>query len=127
MRGRKPKPTALKILAGDQPCRINTDEPRLPAVTEAAAPKWIGSYGAVLWRRMVPMLVNAGVLTQGDLPGLELLCSEYDGLRRDPTNAGCRDRYRRLLAEFGLTPSARSRLKSTAAPKADALQVFLSK
>ena len=38
-----------------------------------------------------------------------------------------RDLYRRMLVEFGLTPSSRSRLKTTAKPARDALAEFLAR
>jgi phage terminase small subunit len=127
MRGRKPKPTALKILSGDQPCRINRREPILPAASGMEPPDWIGSFGIDLWRRLAPVLVPAGLLTAGDLPAFEQLCQEYDTIRRNKLCGPARDRYRRLLVEFGLTPSARSRLKSAVEPPKDKLATFLAR
>jgi phage terminase small subunit len=126
MRGRKPKPTSLKILSGAQPCRINTREPQLPVAPAAKAPAWLGKFGRELWDRLHPVLSSAGLLTAGDIPAFEQLCDEYDAIRRDPLCAAPRDRYRRLLVEFGLTPSSRSRIKSTAETPKDKLSVFLA-
>ena len=111
MRGRKPKPTALKILEGAQPCRINTREPQIPTASAPDPPAWIGKYGKERWNELAPVLSAAGLLTTGDLPAFEQLCDEYDAIRRDPLSAGARDRYRKLLTEFGLTPSSRSKDK----------------
>ncbi len=127
MRGRKPKPTSLKILTGTQPCRINRNEPKIPSAASPEAPSWVGDYGREMWRDLAPILAKAGLLSEGDLAAFSLLCNEYDGVRRDPLNAGSRDRYRRLLVEFGLTPSARSRIKATAEPPKDELELFLAK
>lgn len=127
MRGRKPKPTSLKILEGAQPCRINYREPHLASADSPSAPAWLGTFGKDLWDRLAPVLSPAGLLTTGDLPAFEQLCDEYDTIRRDPLSVSARDRYRRLLTEFGLTPSSRSRIKSTAEPPKDMLSVFLTK
>jgi phage terminase small subunit len=127
MRGRKPKPTALKILEGAQPCRINTREPHMPAAGGPPCPDWLGDYGKQLWERYAPILETAGLLTTGDIPAFEQLCDEYDTIRRDRLDNPARDRYRRLLVEFGLTPSSRSRIKSSAEAPKDALAEFFAK
>lgn len=127
MRGRKPKPTALKILEGAQPCRINTREPQIPTANAPKPPSWLGSYGKERWEELAPVLVSAGLLTTGDLPAFEQLCDEYDAIRRDPLSAGGRDRYRKLLTEFGLTPSSRSRIKATSEPPKDKMAEFLER
>jgi phage terminase small subunit len=124
MRGRKPKPTALKILEGAQPCRINTREPRMPA-GGLDPPKWLDEFGQEHWRELAPILQAAGLLTVGDRPALAQLCDEYSTIRKDVDADNARERYRRLLVEFGLTPSSRSRLKSDAEPRRDALSEFL--
>jgi phage terminase small subunit len=76
---------------------------------------------------LAPILTAAGLLTEGDLPALEMLVDEYDTIRRDPLCASARDRYRRLLVEFGLTPSSRSRLAAMPEGKPDAIAEFLAK
>jgi len=40
---------------------------------------------------------------------------------------GPRALYRRMLVEFGLTPSSRSRVKTSAKPDGDALAEFLAR
>jgi len=125
MRGRRPAPTALKILRGAQKCRINGNEPRFSPVSERRAPSWLGKFGSDLWRRLMPVLAGAGLLTEGDMAALELLCDEYDIVRRDPEDALARDRLRKLLVEFGLTPASRSRLKVPGEKRGDELEEFL--
>lgn len=71
------------------------------------------------------MLVKNGLLTEGDLPAFAQLCEEYDVCRKDALAVGARDRYRRWLIEFGLTPSSRSRIKSTAPAPKDNLSLYL--
>jgi phage terminase small subunit len=56
-----------------------------------------------------------------------MLCDEYDGIRIDPVDGASRDRYRRLLVEFGLTPSSRSRLKAPVEAPVDHLAELLKK
>ena len=125
MRGRKPRPTALKLLRGDQKCRINDKEPILAAAVLDDPPSWLGRYGCELWARLSAVMVEAGLLTVGDVPAFEQLCDEYDTIRRDPLDGKARDRFRRLLVELGLTPSARSRLKSTKSGPVDRMAEFL--
>lgn len=127
MRGRKPKPTSLKILMGDQPCRINKAEPAVPAAGPVSPPVWLGSFGCELWWVLSPVLAASGLLSVADLPAFEMLCDEYDSIRRDPLDSGSRDRYRRLLVEFGLTPSSRSRLRSTVEAPKDKMAEFLAR
>lgn len=125
MRGRKPIPTKLKVLQGAQPCRINRAEPKLPTNSTPKPPEWLGIYGKNRWRKLAPMLSTVGLLTDGDIPAFEQLCDEYQSIRTDPTNGSARDRYRKLLTEFGLTPSSRSRIKAAAEAPKDNLAIFL--
>lgn len=126
MRGRKPKPKALKILEGAQKCRINQDEPVYPSAGAPEPPAWLGEHGKELWRTLYPLLNSAGVLSAADLPAFEQLCDEYHAIRQDPTEDKARDRYRKLLVEFGMTPSSRSRLKVSAEKPKDELELFLA-
>jgi P27 family predicted phage terminase small subunit len=144
MRGRKPKPTALKILEGAQPCRINDREPTMPAGS-VEPPAWLDDRGRAHWRELAAILAPAGLLTAGDRPALAQLCDDfstivgsiegpgdndvgdYDAVRAFLASADkARDRYRRMLVEFGLTPSSRSRIKSTAEKPKDRLEEFLA-
>lgn len=128
MRGRKPKPTALKILDGTRADRINRDEPVLPA-GGLEPPSWLNDvegHGRDHWDELAPLLSKAGLLTEGDRPALALLCRAYARLRLDPLDDRANDLYRRMLIEFGLTPSARSRIKGTGEKPKDALAEFLA-
>lgn len=128
MRGRKPKPTALKILDGTRDDRINHDEPTLPA-GDVEPPDSVDDelgYGVEHWNELAPMLSKAGLLTEGDRPALALLCRAYARLRLDPMDDKANELYRRMLVEFGLTPSSRSRIKASAEKPKDALAEFLA-
>lgn len=121
MRGRKPKPTALKILEGAQPCRINRNEPVIPP-SSLDPPGWLTGDAVEHWQELAPILARAGLFTGGDRAALAVLCDDYRRLRSDPDDSKARDRYRRMLIEFGLTPSSRSRIKSTAEKPRDAFE-----
>jgi len=126
MRGRKPRPTALKILSGSQASQINRREPKFRLARGARPPAWLGFHGRGLWRRLAPLLAEKGVLTVGDLPAFENLCDEYDIVRRDPADNQARDRLRKWVIEFGLSPSSRSRISSILGEPVDELQAFLA-
>lgn len=130
MRGRKPKPTALKLLDGDRADRINRAEPRLPdADTEPPEHFCCDSdaldFAREHWADLAPMLASVGLLTEGDRPALALLCEAYALFRLDPLDYKARDLYRRMLVEFGLTPSSRSRVKAAGDAPANPLAEFL--
>jgi phage terminase small subunit len=125
MRGRKPIPTAIKILKGTQADRINWSEVKLPP-GDLTAPPWLPATGRRHWDELAGMLKEAGLFTEADRPALALLCDAYVCWRHDPTDSKSRILYARMLAEFGMTPSARSRIKTTNQPK-DALSDFLEK
>lgn len=126
MRGRKPKPTALKLLDGTRSDRVNRDEPALPK-GHTEAPGWLEGDARSHWNELAPMLHKAGLLTEGDRPALALMCAAYGRLRLDPLDDKANDLYRRMLIEFGLTPSARSRIKATTEKPKDAMADFLAR
>ena len=64
MRGRKPKPTALKLLDGTRADRINHDEPAMsPASIEP--PDWLDETARAHWGDLAPVLQSSGLLTAG--------------------------------------------------------------
>jgi phage terminase small subunit len=126
MRGRTPKPTALKLLDGTRSDRINRNEPAIPPGS-IEPPDWLNEIARGHWTELAPVLQSAGLLTVGDRQTLALLCEAFSRFRIDPANDKARDLYRRLSVEFDLTPSSRSRLKTTAEPARDALAEFLAR
>lgn len=125
MRGRKPKPTALKILDGDREDRINRDEPVLPPASEEMPNTLATDEARQCWAELSPLLAKAGLLSEGDRHALSLLCEAYSLTRADPLDYKARDLYRRMLIEFGLTPSSRSRIKATVEKPKDQLDEFM--
>lgn len=156
-RGRKPKPTALKLLDGTRADRINTAEPS-PAKGRPERPAHLDDVACAEWDRIVPQLEQLGVLSQVDGAALALYCGAFSemlaaeasvreygllidtgitaegatpGKKANPAVAIARQaraQLHRLLVEFGLTPSSRSRLKANTAERPrDALEEFLRK
>jgi P27 family predicted phage terminase small subunit len=75
-RGRKPKPTALKLLGGAQPCRVNAEEPAPPA-TLPEPPGHLSEVALAEWRRIVPQLDAMGVITAVDGAALSIYCMTF--------------------------------------------------
>jgi P27 family predicted phage terminase small subunit len=138
--GPKPKPTALKILAGNPGRRpLNEREPQ-PKVCVPRPPKHLTAAGRKLWRAIGKRLANCGILTDVDATAFELLISSYveyceasakvsqsgpvwldKGDGKIPKFAyspywvqmnKAAKRMHTMLREFGMTPSARSAIKS---------------
>jgi phage terminase small subunit len=124
MRGRKPKPTALKLLEGCRADRVNVFEAVLPPGS-VVAPDWLEGLAKEHWDEIAPLLASSGILTAGDRAALAVLCDEYRRWRTDPDDTKSRDRYRRMLVELGLTPSSRSRIKAQPERPKDELGDFL--
>lgn len=144
MRGRKPTPTAQRILAGNPGKRaINAAEPQLPAADLAVPPELDGdAYAISAWNRLAPMLGAARVITAGDRDLLLLYCQALSHKQDAQLQlrkvglvvASAKDKtiYARnpfftpwrftalliakLAAELGLTPSSRSRVKADGDP-----------
>jgi P27 family predicted phage terminase small subunit len=135
--GRKPKPSALKLLSGNPGKRpLNLNEPRFPSDGELSPPDDLDTRAAEEWQRCAPLLRDAGVLTTIDRTALAALCMSYSRwieaeqhVRREGcvisgstgspvmnpyvrVAAQALDQMRALMSDFGMTPSSRSRLKA---------------
>lgn len=136
MRGRKPIPTAIKILRGNPGRRpLPAAEPMPAALAEShPPPAWLTSKAKVEWRRVAPVLARAGLLTALDVDALTSYCvtvtlwrKAVEELRRHgvvtKTPEGLlqaspyltiarqtQATLTKLLVEFGMTPSARARV-----------------
>ena len=99
------------------------------ALTKApSAPKHLSAYARAEWKRIMPGLIERGIITRGDLGGIEDLCMmrgiarEIEEERRtDPMNKvlfGMQNRAlqtaRQLAAEYGLSPTSRARVGGVA-------------
>ena len=89
-KGRKPKPTAQKELAGNPGKRkLNKDEPQFDAVADVAAPEHLHDfkYAAEQWDTLAPQLCIRGVMTVADLWNLEAFCLAYSVYRTSMAEA----------------------------------------
>lgn len=89
--GRKPRPTALKVIAGERADRINGDEPRPGEGGAPRCPSWLSREGKAEWRRVVPALERTGMLRKVDRAALAAYCAAWARLVE----------AERLIAEHG--------------------------
>ena len=76
-RGRKPKPTAMKLLEGNPGKRpLNEREP-VPPKGNIKCPDWLLPEAKKEWKRLAPSLEALGVLTLVDLTAFEGYCQAY--------------------------------------------------
>ena len=123
-------PTALKLLKGVSPYRINDKEPKPKSVSGAMPPGWGAhmSAGAKrFWKKYAANLSDKGVLTEFDLPALRILAElwsqwvKIQTLAKKETNPKLLLAYMRMvdklatqvlryMQEFGMTPSGRGKI-----------------
>ena len=137
----RPKPTALKLVEGNKGKRaLNKSEPK-PKRFIPSCPAHLTDAGKVAWGRLSVLLDRMGVLTEADGAALERLCDCYtdilacrenvaaDGwtyktvdaqgntlIKANPAATQLRAadaQFKGYLIEFGLTPSARSKVHAT--------------
>ena len=134
-RGRKPKPTAIKLLEGNPGCRpLYRAEPKPTGVP--VCPDWLEDEAKAEWERMGGILADMGVLTEVDTMAFAGYCQAYarwkeaeefisqhgsiirtpNGyLQQVPQVSIAQTNLKIMLKfceEFGLTPSARSRISA---------------
>lgn len=136
MRGRKPKPTHLKVIEGNRGRRrLNENEPK-PRPGRPPCPAWLQLEAKREWRRVVPELDRLGLLAVVDRASLAMYCQEWARyvdaqaqvdkygsvlkatasgyVQPSPFVAIARQSLtacRTFAAEFGLTPSSRGRMQ----------------
>ena len=146
MPGPAPRPTHLKLVKGNPGKRaLNKREPKVqPGIPDA--PDGMSERARSVWAVVAPKLVAYGVLTELDGYALEQCCEAYAHLRDCREALWARQalayetvseggvmhrpfpeirmvadadrRFRGWLTEFGMTPSARSKV-SVMAPEPD--------
>ncbi len=105
------------------------------ALTKApAAPKQLSAYARAEWKRIMPGLIERGIITRADLGGVEDYCRARGLVREieDTLRASgeidmklCRlqdkamQTARQLASEYGLSPVSRARVGSAAADEDD--------
>lgn len=116
--GAPPKPLALKVISGTAGPGAHSAVEIEPLRQVPDAPDWLKNEHALTeWRRLAPILVANGLLTEGGLMALAHLCGLHGEIvdcyeRRLKPSAYAYSTYRALLGDFGLTPAAQSRVKS---------------
>lgn len=155
MRGRKPKPTKLKLIEGNPGHRpLPQDEPQIELVTiEAPTELQEAKNENALkeWNRIAPILKEAQLITEADKTALMAYCLTYQRWLEAEKNvrqygvfiktknhyvqinpymtmvSKCLEQMRGLMVEFGLTPSSRVRLNGAPSSnsKSDPFSSFL--
>ena len=139
MAGRRPTPTALKLVKGNPGKRApNKKEPK-PAREIPSCPAHLSDEAKVAWGKLTVLLDRMGVLTEADVFALERLCDCYadilacrelverDGrtyttqseggtlIKTNPAVNQLRAadaQFKSYLVEFGLTPAARTKVNA---------------
>ena len=131
--GRRPKPTALKVLEGARRDRINQNEPK-PQPGDPARPEALSPGAAKVWTRLAPLCLGQCTLTVSDGDAFATLCElvatrelasrekaspafqvlvgekrpqEHPVLRLERATANA---LRPYFEKFGLDPQGRARL-----------------
>ncbi|MCC7424457.1 MAG: phage terminase small subunit P27 family [Planctomycetaceae bacterium] len=136
MRGRKPKPTSIRLLEGNPGRRpLNDREPTLQSAMPDC-PEYLDDVAKAEWFRTAAVLREMGLLTRADRTALAAYCVAYARwveaeaqVKRYGTIVKSPDKgfpmkspyltvadqaletMRKLMVEFGLTPSSRSRIR----------------
>ncbi len=156
MAGRRPKPTALRLLEGNAGKRpLNKKEPK-PKRGVPTSPSYLSKRAKEAWVRIGGELEAMGVLTIADGTALEVLVLTYDEWRSAhdaivdrggalsydcetetgtivraypevAIRADAAKRLRGMLTEFGLTPSSRSKVAASDQEAEDPLDGFMGR
>lgn len=80
--GRRAKPVARKVLAGNPGKRgLNKEEPSFTPITGVEPPEWLNENAATMWRMVAKELCAQAVLCATDLHNLEMFCIAYANSR----------------------------------------------
>ena len=122
-RGRKPQTDKQKKAKGEtRPSRLKSVDADVldfpPVVTLPKPPDWVAAKPLAVeeWERCTGLLYNQKVLTDADLMMLGHMCMLHADLLEQYENpriqvsAADRSQLRMYAAEFGLSPSSRSRI-----------------
>ena len=132
--GPKPRPTQFKILEGTRKDRINMNEPK-PQPIIPDPPIHLNKVALAEWKRLLPMLNQCGIMTEIDGNAAAVLVTWFSrwveaekmvqkkGLLVKAPKTGvpmqnpalsiankAMQEMTKLLAEFGMTPSSRSKV-----------------
>lgn len=157
--GRKPKPTALRLVGGNAGKRPIPKKEAIIALSEPTPPAFLCDDAKVEWGRVCSVLYSSGLMTELDRAALAAYCAAYGRwaqaerainrmASKDELNSalmiktsngnaiqnplvGIANKAKsdmvRYAAEFGMTPSARSRVNSTKNDKEDPSDRFFAR
>lgn len=135
-KGRKPKPSSLKVIEGNTARRPAKKELKAKAVMPPK-PKTLSEAARKVWDEVAPELAELGVLARVDATTLETFCNNLVMMRRlqrfidengysytTETKNGimhrqfpevgilqkCQTQHRAFMSEFGMSPASRTRL-----------------
>jgi P27 family predicted phage terminase small subunit len=150
MRGTKPTPTALKIVRGNPGKRPLPENEPTPSAG-ADAPEYLSPAAAKHWPMVAKQLNDANILTAIDAAALALYCeafarwrhacdqvNKYGPVIKAPSGFPVQSPYlaiankaheqmTKLLIEFGMTPSSRSRVTRADSGESDQSAAFVKK
>lgn len=135
-RGRKPTPTAIKVLEGNPGKRpLNTNEPK-PQKKAPRCPSWLEDEAKKEWKRLAKQMEQLGILTEIDMAAFAGYCQAYarwkeaeefiskhgtivktpSGYWQQVPQVSIAQTYLKIMnrfcEQFGLTPSSRSRISA---------------
>ncbi len=136
MSNQSPKPTYLRILEGNPSRRpLNENEPK-PSLDMPRCPKHLNKEARKAWKRLSQQLYDMGALTEIDGEALAMYCDAWatwvhakeqlekiGEVVKSPKSgfpvlnpffsiaSTSWEQMRRILCEFGMTPSSRSRVQ----------------
>ncbi len=117
--GRRPKPTALKVLQGNPGKRhLNDREPK-PPEGPVERPDYLSAGAIVVWEEEAPTALAMGTLTKADRRAFATMCElialfQMNAKKDEPSPTVAVNAANSLKAYFdyfGLNPSGRSRIK----------------
>ena len=143
MSGPPPTPTAILKARGSWRAKLRPDEP-LFRPSAPQLPDWLPANAVAEWDKLVPKLLALGVLAEVDVGMLAAYCltaalvvdlTQQIGAAKSVAKIAKLQRRRqetiaeqiKLAQQFGLSPSARTRVKGTKPHDADPLEAFLQK
>lgn len=151
-RGRKPIPTAIKVLEGNPGKRpINANEPK-PNKKAPRCPSWLEDEAKKEWKRLAKQMEQLGILTEIDMAAFAGYCQAYarwkeaeefiskhgtivktpSGYWQQVPQVSIAQTYLKIMnrfcEQFGLTPSSRSRIVANDDDKeSDEMELLLFK
>lgn len=148
--GRRPKPTAIRILEGTQKGPAKHEPALPPGIPPMPKRLEVDQVAVGMWQELAGILTRMGVLTLGDGEALATLCevhsaeqscllqlraggavmhTDLGGVKPNPAGPLYRSLVSQkaaLLSEFGLTPSSRTKLATKAEVQKDELEAFFT-